>query len=340
MPTRVYITAAGDDLIRIYTIDDSGRLTHQQDVTVAGGPSPLTTSRDGQILYCSLRESQELAAFRFQPDGGLGQLGAQPIEGNSCYIATDKTGRYLLAAYYGAGKVTVHRLAEDGTVGQEICSVPTAEHAHFIETDASNRYAFVPHTAPPNCIYQFLFDEHSGQLSPNPHTPRLDAGDGEGPRHFVFSLDERFVYTSNENGSSVTAYRLDKETGTLSPFQTLSTLPDDFHGENTCAQIHLHPSGRALYITNRGHDSVAVFRVDTASGELTALGQTPTEPVPRVFNVDPTGRWLLAAGQASGKVAAYAIHTNDDAQFGTLTPLDVYEVGERPMWVHFQQSSA
>jgi len=135
----------------------------------------------------------------------------------------------------------------------------------------------------------------------------------------------------------VTAYHLDPATGTLTPFQTLSTLPTGFKGQNTCAQIHLTPSGQALYVANRGHDSIACFAVDArrgdasrgdATGALTALGQQPTEPTPRTFGIDPQGRFLYAAGQGSGRLAAYRI----DAQ-GTLEPLDRYDVGERPMWV-------
>lgn len=331
MPTRVYISAAGDNLVHIFEINQAGRMTPQIDVPVAGGPSALTSSSDGQVLYCSLRTSCELASFRYKSDGGLQLLGKQTLDANSCYIAPDKTGRFLLAAYYHVGKVTVHQLAADGNVGELVCTVATAAHAHCIETDSSNRYAFVPHTVEPNRIFQFLFDEQSGQLTPNPIAPQVIAGPGDGPRHFVFSLDEQFVYTSNEDGSSVTAYGFDKRSGTLSALQTLSTLPPEFSAENTCAQIHLHPSGRTLYVSNRGHDSIAIFAVDTNSGLLTSLGQEKTEPVPRVFNIDPSGQFLLAAGQESGTVASYAI-----AASGTLSPLDIYQVGERPMWVQFR----
>ncbi len=332
MTTCVYITAAGDDLIRVFDIDNAGRLTQRLDVPVSGGPSALTTATNGQILYCSLRASRELAAFRFEGDGGLQLIGKQNLDADACYIAVDKTNRFLFAAYYSSGKVTVHRLEVDGRVGRLVCTVPTAARAHCIETDASNRYAFVPHPVESNCIFQFLFNERNGQLRPNPAAPQVVAAAGDGPRHFVFSLDERFVYTSNEDGSGVTAYLFDGRTGVLNPFQTLSTLPQEFTAENTCAQIHLHPSGCALYVSNRGHDSIAVFAVDTDSGALSACGWQETEATPRVFNIDPSGRFLLAAGQGSGRVASYAINIDT----GALAPLDIYEVGERPMWVLFR----
>ncbi len=342
MTTLVYITAAGDDLIRVFAMDSAGTLTHRLDVPVGGGPSALATSANGQFLYCSLRASRELAAFRFERDGGLHLLGKQSLDADTCYIAADKTGRYLLAAYYDAGKATVHRLEADGSVSNLVCTVPTAARAHCIETDNSNRYALVPHPLDANCIVQFLFDEREGQMTFNPAAPRVVAPDGAGPRHFVFSLDQRYIYTSDEDGSSVTAYHFDGATdggahhdpgsGTLRAFQTLSTLPDEFSGENTCAQIHLHPAGRTLYVSNRGHDSIAIFAVDSDNGTLARRGWQETEAVPRVFNIDPSGRFLVVAGQGSGRAASYAV----DAHSGALSLLDVAEVGERPMWVLFR----
>ena len=335
MTTLAYITAAGEDLIRAFEMDVVGRLTHQLDLPIGGAPSALATSPDGWFLYCSLRASRELAAFRFEADGSLRLLGKRSLDADSCYVAPDKTGRYLLAAYYGAGKVTVHRLESDGRVGQLVCTLPTAARAHCIETDASNRCAFVPHPLDVNCLYQLLFDESTGQLTPNPAASRVVAPEGAGPRHFVFSLDQRFVYTSDEDGSGVTAYCFDGAAGngTLRAFQTLSTLPDDFSDDNTCAQIHLHPSGRTLYVSNRGHDSIAIFAVNIESGTLTRRGWQETEAIPRVFNIDPSGRFLLVAGQGSGRAASYTV----GAGGGELTPLDVYEAGDRPMWVLFRQ---
>lgn len=344
MTTFAYISLSGDDLIRAYELDSNGRLTHCRDIPAVGGPSAMASSPEGQTLYCSLRASPELAAFRFEDGGGLRLLGRRKIEGDTCYVAPDKTGRFLMAAYYRAGKATVHRLESDGSVGPEVCSVTTAARAHCIETDASNRYALVPHPLEANSIYQFLFDERTGKLSPNPSAPRLVAADGLGPRHFVFSLDQRHVYTSDEDGSSVTAYHFDgpnkahAQSGpdgcALRRLQTISTLPEEFTDANTCAQIHLHPSGRTLYVSNRGHDSIAIFTVDTGTGALTLQGWQQTEAVPRVFNIDPAGRILLAAGQGSGNAATYSI----DPDSGSLTPLNVYEVGNKPMWVLFRQA--
>ncbi len=344
MTTLVYISLAEDDLIRTYEMDSEGHLRHRRRVPLVGGPSALAASPDGQTLYCSLRGAKEVAALRFENEGGLQLLGSRQLSADACYLAPDRTGSYLLSAYYGAGMATVHRLESDGSVGPELCRMDTARRAHCIETDGSNRFALIPHPLDANSIYLFRFDEVTGQLSPNPGLPRYVAAEGLGPRHFVFSLDQRFIYTSDEDGSSVSAYHFERpaidskqqaNSGcSLRHIQTISTLPGGFDGSNTCAQIHLHPSGRALYVSNRGHDSIAIFSVDSESGALSHLGWKYTEPVPRVFNIDPSGRILVAAGQGSGNAISYLI----DPDTGMLTPLDMYEVGNRPMWVLFREA--
>jgi len=176
---------------------------------------------------------------------------------------------------------------------------------------------------PANAIYQFTFDSNTGQLSANGNA---DIGDGLGPRHLEFHPTKNFVYSSNENSSTITAYHFNTSEGTLEAFQTLSTLPDGYAGQTKTAQIHIHPSDKFIYVTNRGHDSIARFAIDGNTGVLTALGQTPTETIPRVFNIDPSGTFLFAAGQDSGRLASYRI----DLESGNIDPLDSIQVGERP----------
>lgn len=343
MTTLVYITLSADDLIRTYELLDDGRLRHRQNTAAAAGPSALASAPDGRTLYCSLRASNELAAYCFEPDGGLRLLGKRSLDADACYVAPDKRGRFLLSAYYGAGKAAVHRIEPDGSVGPEICSASTAARAHCIETDDTNRFALVPHPLDANSIFLFQFNERNGRLTPNQPVHQVVAAEGLGPRHFVFSLDQRFVYTSDEDASSVTAYHFERPSEiqdqsaqvgcALRPFQTLSSLPEGFSGANTCAQIHLHPTGRTLYVSNRGHESIAIYAVDTESGLLEPRGWQSTEAVPRVFNIDPLGRFLLAAGQGTGVLSTYSI----DSRNGLLSPLNSIEVGNRPMWVLFRQ---
>ncbi|MCZ6679946.1 MAG: lactonase family protein [Candidatus Poribacteria bacterium] len=331
MRYHAYIVVGSENKISRFNMDaDTGQLVFQEDVAVGGSPGPLAVSPDRKFLYAGVRSTREISSFRIdQSTGSLSAIGTASLDADPCYMATDRNGNFLLSAYYGAGKVTVHPIGQDKSVGsQVIASISTAERAHCIQTDASNRFVFVPHTAGPNLIFQFVFDENTGALTPNA-VPRVIPEAGAGPRHFCFHPNKDVLYFSNEQGSSVTAYHFDTSAGTLAPLQTLSTLPDDFDGENSCAQIHMTPNGKFLYVSNRGHDSIAEFAIDDATGQLTALGQQPTEAVPRAFTVDPTGNFLFAGGQASGRLASYRI----DRQTGALSPLETYTVGNQSMWV-------
>ena len=352
MQTHLYLSIAGENRIAIYTFDVSdGTIEFQEDVNVSGSPGPLTLSRCRNYLYAGLRSSREIASFRIDKKSRqLTLLRTINLDADTCYIATDKTSKYLLSAYYGAGQVTVHSIGEDKTVqGEPIQTVETAPHAHYIETDATNRFAFVPHTVPRNAIYQFHFDADTGLLTEN-FFGNLNPDDPVGPRHYCEHPNKPIFYFSNENGSSVSAYNLQKgdpdasisksgdpdytvndAPGLLWEFQTLSTLPADFDENNTCAQIHIDPQGKFLYVSNRGHDSIAMFSIDEENGELTVIGHQPTEPTPRVFNIDETGNYLFAGGQGSGKLATYRINRDS----GILSVMDSLEVGKNPMWVMF-----
>ena len=329
-----YIAVGGGEKILTFKMTpENGELQLLRELTLGGAPGPLAVDPTQRLLYAGLRSTREIVSFRIAPqDGDLSAFGnAVSLDADPCYLSTDRRGRFLLSAFYGAGKVMVHHIGGDGAVESEpVGSYTTAEHAHCIQTDPSNRFAFVPHTVGPNLIFQFKFDADTGKLTPN-RVPRVIPDAGAGPRHYTFHPTQDFVYFSNEQGCSVTAYRFDPRDGTLAPIQTLSTLPSAYSGENTCAQIHIHPSGRFLYVSNRGHDSIACFSVDGASGRLALIGQQPTEPIPRTFGLEPVGRYLYAAGQGSGRLAAYQI----DGQTGALSQVGIYPTGERPMWVMF-----
>jgi 6-phosphogluconolactonase (cycloisomerase 2 family) len=309
---------------------ETGRLTHQTDYTVERGPGPLAVDPRQRHLYAGLRGSKEIASFRIEPGtGGLTPLGRVSLPADPCFVGTDRTGRFLLSSYYGAGIAAVHPIRADGAVNDPpVAWIQRPEHAHSIQTDPSNRFVFVPHTVPPNQIDQFLFDAETGRLEPNA-VPAFTPPVPEGPRHFCFHPHRDIVYVVNEQGGSVTAYHLDTTAGTLAPFATVPTLPEGYSGKNATAEIRIAPSGRFLYASNRGHDSIACFAIDASTGALSPLGQQPTEPNPRAFTLDPVGRFLLAAGQGTGKMAIYRI----DERSGRLAPLEVYPVGKMPMWI-------
>ena len=329
---RVYITLNGDDNIAIYNLDPtSGNLTHQEDVEVIGGPAPFGVSPDGRHAYSGLRTAKSMVSFAIdESTGTLTRTGEVDLESDPCYVSVDATGRYLLSAYYSAGHIAVHPIDSTGALG-DLATVwnRTRLKAHCAHTDPSNSFTFLPHVGESNVIYQYRFDADSGSLTPN-DPPVVEAPEGDGPRHYAYHPHASYVYFDNEQGCSVTAYSFDPDTGTLSPLQTVSTLPDGWSGDNSCAQLHMAPSGDFLYATNRGHNSIAMFAVDPASGRLTALGQQATVGTPRAFGIDPTGKYMLVGGLDDGDLATYRI---DDAS-GRLTHITTQPVGDQPMWIH------
>jgi 6-phosphogluconolactonase len=341
MPYSLYVCLQDEDKIVAFNMDaDTGQLTPQAGVPASGGPSVLAISPNRHVLYVGHRTQPAISSYRIdQATGRLTLQGTVSPEHAPTFLAPDRTGRYLLSAYYQGGCAAVHPLGEDGAVGaRPLDTLATAPGAHAIQTDPSNQFAFVPHIARlndnvlepprenpgPNVIMQFKFDAHTGHLIPN--SPfRVEPTEGLGPRHYCFHPTQDVVYFSNEQGCSVTGYRLDRATGALSAAQTITTLPDGYSARNTCSQIHLTSSGKFLYVANRGHNSIAGFAVDT-TGRLTAIGHTPTEAVPSAFSLDPAGHFVFAAGTASGRLASYRI----DGETGALTPLTTYALGQRP----------
>ena len=340
MSYYMYVSISGEDRILVFTVDpETGRLEPQGDVAVTGSPAPLAIDPEQRFLYVGCRDAREISSYRINWNtGGLSLIGTASLETDPCYLATDRKGRFLLSTYYGAGKVAIHPISDDGAVGTPPVEwLDTARGAHSIQTDPSNRFAFVPHIAAPNgpnVILQFKFSEATGRLTPNsPH--KAIPKEGAGPRHFCFHPSLDILYFSNEQGCSVTAYRFNSLAGTLSAFQTVSTLPDDYKGRNTCAQIQISPLGRFLYASNRGHNSIACFSVDAYTGRLMPLGRVPTEAVPRAFSLDPEGNFLFAAGLESGRLVSYRV--NGDT--GELEPLETYAIGKEPMWVLITRSA-
>ena len=328
--SRVWVSLDGENRIAVYAVDvQSGALSPVTSVQTPEPPGALTSDPENRFLFASLRRAGKLASFRIGCDGGLTLINTVKAGADPAYVATDRTGRFLLTAYYVAAKVSVHRIGADGSLSQApLQEVPTAEKAHAILTDFSNSFAFVPHTGP-NAIFQFRFDEKSGRLSPNDPLV-IRTGNGTGPRQLAFHPQLDVVFFDYEQGSALAAFDLNRKTGQISFRERLSSIAADATGTNSNARIEIHPSGRFVYVANRGDDSLAGFQVDAKSGKLTGLGRTPTEQTPRGFAIDPSGRFLYAAGQSSGRLAGYRI----DQKTGRLEHIDTYQVGQQPWWVH------
>ncbi len=327
-----YVSLHDDEAIAIYEVNvATGQLAQRGHCQLHSSPSVLTANAAGNILYVAMRTSGNITTCHIDTEtGALTPIGTVEtgLEDPS-YLTIDHTGRFVITPYYISGKVTVYPIREDGALqGPPSAVHKTGLHAHGVAIDKSNKFAFVPHTCPTNAIFQFHFDSESGTLAPNA-APRIEAPTKTGPRHLIFRPDSRFAYADNEQGSSVTTYRFDEENGTLEAVQTLSTLPEEYDGGNACARLEIHPSGRFLYAANRGHDSIAGFAIDAATGALTALGQFTAAKTPRGFGIDPSGRLLVAAGQSADRLLAYRI----DAETGSLEMLEKYETGAAPWWV-------
>jgi 6-phosphogluconolactonase len=229
-------------------------------------------------------------------------------------------------ANYGGGSVACLPIGEDGRLGDATAFIqhkgssvnPQRQrepHAHSINLDAANRFAFVADLGLDKVLV-YRFDPSAGTLEPN-DPPAAVIASGSGPRHFAFHPSGRFAYVINELNSTVTAFAYDAERGTLQTLQTVTTLPEGFDGKSFPAEVQVHPSGKFLYGSNRGHDSIACFAIDAATGRLTPIGHEPTQGKnPRNFGIDPTGAYLLAANQDGDNVVAFRI----DPATGKLSP--------------------
>lgn len=328
--TYVYVSNAPEKAIHIFKQDAAtGALAEVDVLKLDGGPGALAVDPSKKFLLASVRTANSLASFSL--DAGTGKL--KPLSGtelgngaNAAYVAVDRTRKYAIGASYSAGRVTVHTLSPEGKLGEKPLQTVAAEFtAHCAAIDATNRWVFVPHVKP-NAVFQYRLDAATGQLT---SAGRAAGGnDKSGPRHLAFHPQQKYAFTSDESGSSVTVYQFDTEKG-LTPVQTLSTLPAGYSERNSTAEVKVHPTGKFVWVSNRGHDSLAGFAFDAAQGRVTAIGQTPTEKTPRSFDVDPSGKFIYSAGEGSGKLAAFRVN----ADTGALERFHTYDIGKSLSWV-------
>ena len=331
--TVVYVSESKENRVVFFQLDEkTGDLNRLGEVNLSGAPGCLAQSRDGKMLYASVRSSSEFATLRIDPgSGGLSLVSTAPSAGSAAYIYPDRTGKWLLAAYYGEGLVTSSAIVAAEVKGKPVSTLETGPKAHCVQTDPQNRFAFVPHPGDLNRVDQLILDVETGELTLN--EPAFASGDeGAGPRHLQFHPNGKWVYLVNEQSKSVSLCDYDSENGTLKLRKTLSTHPDGWDPKSgSCADIEITEDGRFLYASNRGHDSIAVFSINNENGELRSLGQTPTGETPRSFNLMPVEnqRLLVAAGQKSNTLTVYRRNPNT----GALTQLKVIECGGSPAWV-------
>ncbi|MDI9550045.1 MAG: lactonase family protein [Chloroflexota bacterium] len=326
-----------------------GELRPLFDIPGLDNPSYVALHPQGQFLYAVNEISDyqgkaagAVSAYRVDPAAGSFELlNEQSTHGGSpSYITVDREGRHVLVSNYGGGSAAVLPVRSDGSLGSVSDLVhhqgssvhlprQDAPHPHSINLDPEERYAFVPDLGIDKVMI-YRYDGENGKLLANNEQPWARVKSGAGPRHLAFHPRAGFAYVINELDSTISAYRRDSEKGTLTELQTVSTLPEGFQGRNTCADIHVHPSGRFVYGSNRGHDSIAVFAFDEKSGHLSLREHVSTQgSCPRGFALDPSGRYLLAANQNSDTIVVFSI----DAKSGAVRPTGVRAEASTPVCI-------
>jgi len=344
-------TQGSSNGIYVSTFDEAtGTLSPPRLAAAVGNPGFLA-AHPGQPRVYSISGSraadgtwkEEVIAFTVQADGRLAQLNTQPSQGDGpCHISVDASGRVLLLANYNGGTVVSYPIRDDGSLGPAASTLQhqgssvnprrqTSPHPHGIHLGPTQAHAYVPDLGLDKVMI-YRLDAAGGRLLPNVPA-HASTEPGGGPRHLAFHPNGRYAYVNLEITSRVAAYRVDAATGALEGFQVLSSLPPGVVVEgNSTAEIAVRPDGRFLYVSNRGHDSIAVFAIDPQDGSLRFIEATPTGGrMPRHFGLVPEGRFLVAANQNSGNVTVLRI----DAERGTLSRTGGEVAVDRPTYVGF-----
>jgi len=333
------------------TLDlDTGRLSQPMLAAEARNPSFLEIHPNGKFLYAVSESGGEgsVSAYAIQTGTGtLKLLNQQPSKGaGPCHVSIDHAGKNVLVANYGSGSASVIPIQSDGRLAEPTGFVQhegssvnlkrqKGPHAHSINVSADDRFAFVADLGTDKVMIYKLDIEKGTIVANDPAFARLKPG--AGPRHFAFSPNGKYAYVINELHCTVTAFAYDPASGALTEIQTVPTLPSNFEGSSTCAEVRVHPSGKFLYGSNRGHDSIAVYRIDPAKGTLVFVEhETADIKTPRNFNIDPTGTFCLVANQGSDSVVVFRIDQNT----GTLEPTGHKISVGRPVCIRFLQLAA
>ena len=350
---RLYVgtytnTAAKSEGIYSYLMDpDTGALSRAGSFK-SDNPSFLTIDASRRFLYAV----NEIGDFLGKPSGGVSAyaidklgnlrlLNEQATQGaDPCYLTIDEKKRTLLVANYTGGNVSVLPVRSDGTLGM-VCEVQQHEgsgpkeqqkgpHAHCIILDRSQRHALSADLGIDKVLI-YNFDRATGKLTPGKQ-PFAELQPGAGPRHLAFHPSGKYLYVISELDSSMAAFKYNEQDATLTHIDTVSTLPSDFSGASYCADVHVSTSGKFLYGSNRGHNSIVVFEIDSGSGKLKLVEHVSTQgDWPRNFTLDPSGKFLLVANQRSDNVVSFSI----DAQTGRLKPTGHIESIPAPVCLKF-----
>jgi 6-phosphogluconolactonase len=331
-----YTGDKSEGIYRCHLDPGSGALQIESVVRGVTNPSFLVTDGSRGRIYavCETAESQgvpggSVVAFAVNRDSGEARvLNSRSTRGaDPCHVTMDPSGRFIVVSNYSGGSLAVYPLNKDGSLGEatdfvqhtgsSVLPRQQGPHAHSVNFDPVGRFAYAADLGLDKVLI-YSFDGQHGKLVPaTPPSAGIKAG--AGPRHLAFSKNGQNVYGVNELDSTLAVFSVDPATGSLELLQTLSTVPPDFKGENFPADIHLSPSGKFVYCSNRGHDSIGVFAINRRTGTLSAIQFEPTGGKwPRNFAIDPTGQFLLAANQKSGTITLFGI----DTEWGAITLRD------------------
>ena len=336
--TYVYVSDHEDGDIAAYAMhSDTGHLTPVARAPATKLVMALAPSPDGAFLYAVVR-SQPYALLQYRVDaasGALHRVGSTPLPESMVYAATDRTGRWLVTAGYGSNMLCVHAIHADGSVAaQPTQFVPSGGvKPHAIRFDQQNRFVYVPHLGTDE-VRIYAFDAAAGLLAPAKQTA-IKVKAGTGPRHFVLSPDDRFLYLLGQLTGTVTAFARDPVDGSLEEIQVVNSVPpgsglkpgtprpptgsaEQLPAETSsiwCADLQSTPDGRFLFATERAKSTISILAADATTGVLRYVGHVPTEKQPRGIAVDPQGRYLVASGEVSPHLTVYAIN----AATGALT---------------------
>lgn len=329
-------TAKTSKGIHAYRFDPAtGKLTPLGTVAETPNPSFLAIHPNRRNLYAVNWKGSEtvkgdtVSAYAIDPrTGALTFLNKVDSRGEMpTHLTTDESGRMLLVVNYGSGSASSFAIDRDGKLSEAVTvdqhkggsgvvkGRQEGPHAHAVVVAAGNRYAYVADLGLDR-IFSYRIDPARGTFTPN-DPPTAAVPPGSGPRHLAFHPNRRFLYANNEMSSTVTVFAYQANTGSLRETQTITTLPAGFTGTSTTAEIQTDAAGKFLYVSNRGHDSIAVFAIDPAKGTLTPVEHVSTQgKTPRNFSLDPTGGYLFAANENSSNVVIFRV----DRATGRLTP--------------------
>lgn len=326
----LYLAMPDVNTIDTFAINlENGKLTKLGSVVIPGEVVPLRIHTNKKFLYAGLRTNNSVASFAISQQTGLLTFVKEVSIGlNPVFILLDFLGKNLLMASTNNNAVTVLPLGADGGLSDMVSDTKVSgPTSHSVISSQSGKYIYAANTVG-NTMSQFLFDSSTGKLTAH-STPKVQAPEGAGPRHTVHHPTKDIIYAVNENGDSVTVYQVDKMTGQLTVGQTVSTIPATFDpANNTCADIHITNDAKFLYASNRGHESLAIFAIDS-QGQLSPIGHQPVSGTPREFEIDPGSKFIYVAGLYQNKLSTFVIGPT-----GLLTLVEILPTPGSPMWVY------